>query len=252
VLFRSDYSPLHLPFGALLVQKALVQGVTPPPVRWRVPYVIVSGASRTQINRLVRSPEELHRRDNEAIRINTKYYIEKALLPALQRLLGCAGADIFKWYKNMHRPKQLYRQLKYDDDPNSMTLNKPKGQQDITQHLIMPCEICGQESKHKSNLFEDHHESCQMSLNLLFLQFSGLQQLDLELERNCYRCSRIPQKASLGKIDSKDNSRCMVGKDCCTSLDCPTFHDRLRVVLRLEDAKRAVQNAEKILPPSLR
>lgn len=62
-----------------------------------MPYVIVNGSPGLPLIRLVRSPTELL--EDEGLRINSFYYISKAIIPPLNRCLLLIGVDVNKWYK---------------------------------------------------------------------------------------------------------------------------------------------------------
>ena len=61
----------------------------------RVPFVIVNGAPGLTLIRLVRSPHEVLQDEN--YKINSIYYITKAIIPPLNRCLLLIGANVFDW-----------------------------------------------------------------------------------------------------------------------------------------------------------
>jgi len=58
-----------------------------------------------------------------------------------------------------------------------------------------------------------------------------------EVCRNCVRSSQPSLLFARGE---------MVGPDCCESLDCGVFHERCRLVTRIEDCKIAVTEIEEV------
>ena len=66
-----------------------------PRVGERVPYVIVYGAPGLPLIQLVRSPEAVFK--DPALRVNSIYYITKAILPPLQRCFSLLGVDVNNW-----------------------------------------------------------------------------------------------------------------------------------------------------------
>lgn len=68
-----------------------------PLIKERVPYVVVYGNPNLPLIKLVRRPEEFLK--NPAMRLNAHYYIEKVIIPALNRCLLLAGMNTTKWYK---------------------------------------------------------------------------------------------------------------------------------------------------------
>lgn len=61
----------------------------------RVPFLIVNGAPGLPLIRLVRSPLEVLQDEN--YKINSIYYITKAIIPPLNRCLLLIGANVFDW-----------------------------------------------------------------------------------------------------------------------------------------------------------
>lgn len=66
----------------------------------RVPYVITEGNSDRQVDRAVK-PEEML--SNSNLHLDAKYYIEKVLIPPLERIFNLMGADVHSWYATMSR-----------------------------------------------------------------------------------------------------------------------------------------------------
>lgn len=61
----------------------------------RVPYVIANGPPGLPLIKLVRSPDELLA--DEGLKINSFYYILKAIIPPLNRCLLLIGVDVNNW-----------------------------------------------------------------------------------------------------------------------------------------------------------
>lgn len=61
----------------------------------RVPFVIINGAPNLPLIRLVRSPLDVL--EDENYKINSIYYITKAIIPPLNRCLLLIGANAFDW-----------------------------------------------------------------------------------------------------------------------------------------------------------
>ncbi|XP_055607280.1 DNA polymerase zeta catalytic subunit isoform X2 [Uranotaenia lowii] len=67
----------------------------------RVPYVIINGPPLVPLIRLVRSPDEVL--EDSGLKINSNYYITKAIIPPLNRCLLLIGADVNQWYNDLPR-----------------------------------------------------------------------------------------------------------------------------------------------------
>ena len=68
----------------------------------RVPYVVVCGPPGSRLVDICVDPIDLVNSHGN-LRINSNYYIQKQLLPALERLFSLLGADVRRWYLDMPR-----------------------------------------------------------------------------------------------------------------------------------------------------
>ena len=68
----------------------------------RVPYVVVCGPPGSRLVDICVDPIDLVN-SHGALRINATYYIQKQLLPALERIFSLLGADVRRWYLDMPR-----------------------------------------------------------------------------------------------------------------------------------------------------
>jgi len=103
-----------------------------PLVSERVPYVVIYGNPTLPLIKLVRTPEEFLK--NPEMRLNAHYYIEKAIIPALNRCIVLAGMDATKWYLQM--PRKYLR--------NMLESKKPKGQGTLDGYVLhQNCFKCG-------------------------------------------------------------------------------------------------------------
>lgn len=66
-----------------------------PRVKERVPYLIVAGPKGLPLIKLVRSPRYFIK--DTSARINSEYYITRAIIPPLQRCFSLLNVDINKW-----------------------------------------------------------------------------------------------------------------------------------------------------------
>lgn len=61
----------------------------------RVPFLLVNGPPNSILLRLVKSPLEVL--NDESLKINTTYYITKALIPPLNRCFLLLGVNVADW-----------------------------------------------------------------------------------------------------------------------------------------------------------
>ncbi|KAK1316530.1 hypothetical protein QJS10_CPA05g00487 [Acorus calamus] len=69
----------------------------------RVPYVVFHGEPGARLIDMVLNPLDFLEM-NSPYRLNDLYYINKQIIPALQRVFGIVGADLNQWFLDMPRP----------------------------------------------------------------------------------------------------------------------------------------------------
>ena len=69
----------------------------------RIPYVVIHGEPGARLIDMVVDPLELLAMDS-SFRLNDLYYINKQIIPTLQRVFGLVGADLNQWFIEMPHP----------------------------------------------------------------------------------------------------------------------------------------------------
>ncbi|KAL0801003.1 hypothetical protein Bca101_056179 [Brassica carinata] len=93
-----------LPPAAIVATKAMrADPRTEPRYAERVPYVVIHGEPGARLVDMVVDPLALLDIDSPH-RLNDLYYINKQIIPALQRVFGLVGADLNQWFVEMPRP----------------------------------------------------------------------------------------------------------------------------------------------------
>ncbi|XP_071725509.1 DNA polymerase zeta catalytic subunit [Rutidosis leptorrhynchoides] len=93
-----------LPPSAIVATKAIkADPRAEPRYAERIPYVVVHGEPGARLSDMVVDPMELLAVDSP-YRLNDLYYINKQIIPALQRLFGLVGVDLRQWFLDMPRP----------------------------------------------------------------------------------------------------------------------------------------------------
>lgn len=93
-----------LPPAAIVATKAMrIDPRAEPRYAERVPYVVIHGEPGARLVDMVVDPLDLLAIDSP-YRLNDIYYINKQIIPALQRVFGLVGADLNKWLLEMPRP----------------------------------------------------------------------------------------------------------------------------------------------------
>jgi DNA polymerase elongation subunit (family B) len=91
-----------------------------PKYKEREAYLVVNNPNGSKkLKDCIISPNEFFKKKN--LYLNTKYYIEKQILPAISRILEPVNVDVFEWYNRYPRPKKNNHNLYYD-------LNLQKGE----------------------------------------------------------------------------------------------------------------------------
>ena len=240
-----------------------------PPKGWRVSYLILEGTSTQQVYTMVGSPEEVLNRSSVNPRIpNPNYYLEKVIVPPLQRILRLVGCDVMHWLKTMHKPPRQTRRYQYSSLYSSASVknNKNKNsnnkknqsvQQKITSIFkALWCEICGQTVEPRirdrdrdidSDLYHENahgfhsNHICSRCLNdtditltTLTTRLKLVQRKQAQLTVTCGQCSNVHQPALTGIAGT------FIGPDSCASIECPVLFERARAVLKEEDITRAM------------
>ena len=93
-----------LPPAAIVATKAMrADPRTEPRYAERVPYVVIHGEPGARLVDMVVDPLVLLDIDSP-YRLNDLYYINKQIIPALQRVFGLVGVDLNQWFLEMPRP----------------------------------------------------------------------------------------------------------------------------------------------------
>ncbi|KAE9047947.1 DNA polymerase zeta catalytic subunit [Phytophthora rubi] len=136
------YSNGSAPPAALVSTKAM--GKDPraePRYAERVPYVVVNGPPGARLMDLVVSPDEYFDK-RKRYSVNNHYYINKQIIPSLERLFLLTGANIRSWYAALPRTSVKARQHVYEN----ATPTRPfgRGFRSIDSFYISKhCRLCG-------------------------------------------------------------------------------------------------------------
>ncbi|KAI0510395.1 hypothetical protein KFK09_010996 [Dendrobium nobile] len=222
-----------LPPAAIVAKKAMeMDPRAEPHYGERVPYVVVHGEPGSRLMDMVVNPSDLLDL-NSPYRLNDLYYINKQMIPALQRVFGLLGADVNKWFSAIPRPTRPILAKRHtlmshaqsfheDDSDNSMVSKKPnaKRMRIDTYYSSKHCILCGD--------------------------------LIQSLEHFCVKCSR--KKALLaatvvGRTSKKESEVLHLAEICrhcgggdwivesgvkCISLSCAVFYERKKVQKELQ------------------
>ena len=127
-----------LPPSAIVATKAMRSDPRAEP-RYgeRVPYVVIHGEPGARLVDMVVDPLELLA-VGSPYRLNDLYYINKQIIPALQRVFGLVGADLNKWFLEMPRPvrEAISKRPLYAPNPQRTRIDY--------YYLSRHCILCGE------------------------------------------------------------------------------------------------------------
>ncbi|KAK9070718.1 hypothetical protein SSX86_011120 [Deinandra increscens subsp. villosa] len=199
-----------LPPSAIVATKAIKSDPRAEPMyAERIPYVVVHAEPGARLVDMVVSPMELLALDSP-YRLNDLYYINKQIIPALQRVFGLVGVDIRQWFLDMPRPvrESVGKNQSYGSNSNRTRIDY--------YYLSKHCIMCG--------------EKVQASAAPL-----------------CGKCSRneaavaVAVTARTSKMERDIQHLAAICRHCgggdwvvesgvkCTSLACSVFYERQKV-----------------------
>ncbi|KAJ4417028.1 DNA polymerase zeta [Neurospora sp. IMI 360204] len=113
------------PAGALIATKKMREDArAEPQYGERVPYVVMAGAPGMRLVDRCVEPEELL--NNSHATLDADYYINKNIIPPLERIFNLVGANVRTWYEEM--PKvQVLRKVVEDEDAAAAAAAAPRG-----------------------------------------------------------------------------------------------------------------------------
>ena len=248
------------PPGAIIINKQLITDeMAVPPDRWKVPYLVINGLTKANLNELIIDPNEFLQRNNNNLinnRINSNYYIDKCINPALIRILSLCGIDVMKWYHNMLKPKVITRKilyqtiqsnnqsnksnetikLKYNNNSNNKINQKQQSMDLFT--IQNNCKICFKDAKPNKTLCELCYNNKQQTYQILLNQLNQSYDHNHQLTLLCHNCSKI---SSLSEFFMKNE---IIGSKCCNSLDCDIFYKRYNLIRSIEDYETAMNDLD--------
>ncbi|XP_064489421.1 DNA polymerase zeta catalytic subunit-like isoform X2 [Ornithodoros turicata] len=165
-----------------------------PRVGERVPYVVVYGSPGMRLIQLVRHVQ--HALFDPTLRLNSHYYITRAIAPALNRVFNLLGTDVLKWYSEL--PRQV----------ESVTT----GSKGSICHYLVPqvCPACKSQTAKGEVLCSSCKDFPQYPAIVLGNRVRTVQKAFDDICQICSSC--------MGFVDT----------NVCVSLDCPVLYRSVR------------------------
>lgn len=180
-----------------------------PRRRTRVPYVIISGSPEQPLYQLVRSPIELI--TNPSLKLNIPYYIERVIIPALNRVFTLMGQDVNDWRAQM--PKRRGFKCATLTHTRSKKGFNNNAQSTLSQYfLVSNCPVCYGRANQPQSLCDDCQSVPQASAARLLDKIKKSELLDTITFKRCYECSK----------------NINVDSDICVSVECENLFRRVR------------------------
>ncbi|PON37843.1 DNA polymerase zeta catalytic subunit [Trema orientale] len=203
-----------LPPSAIVATKAMRSDPRAEP-RYgdRVPYVVIHGEPGARLVDMVVDPLELLA-VGSPYRLNDMYYINKQIIPALQRVLGLVGADLNKWFLEMPRPvrEAISKRQLYAPNPQRTRIDY--------YYLSKHCMLCGE-------LVEASTHLCHQCSQNRSAAFTAVVGRTSKLEREMQHLAAICRHCGGGDWLLESGIK-------CTSLACPVFYERSKVQKELQ------------------
>ncbi|XP_020595108.1 DNA polymerase zeta catalytic subunit-like [Phalaenopsis equestris] len=217
-----------LPPAAIVAKKAMeMDPRAEPHYGERIPYVVIHGEPGSRLMDMVVNPFDLLDL-NSSYRLNDLYYINKQMIPALQRVFSLLGADINQWFSAVsrpirpmfskrHAPMSNARLFRDGGSDNSMVSKKPNGKRIRidTYYSSKHCILCGE-------LIQSSEHFCV----------------------NCSRKEALVDATVVGRTSKKEREMQHLTEICrhcgggdwiiesgvkCISLSCSVFYERKKV-----------------------
>ncbi|KAJ3699935.1 hypothetical protein LUZ61_003640 [Rhynchospora tenuis] len=209
-----------LPPAAIVAMKIMAQDPrAEPQYGERVPYLVVHGEPGARLVDMVIDPYLLLDLDSP-YRLNELYYINKQIIPVLQRIFGLVGADLNQWFAEMSRPIQ--RTLKYNLKENN------RGGRIDRYYASKHCMVCGMFTRRLDCLCDDCVEKEDVVDTVLVVRVAKLEREAQHLNDICRHCGGSDWVVESGVK--------------CVSLACPVFYERIKVQKELRALSKSASD----------
>nr|XP_019706389.1 DNA polymerase zeta catalytic subunit isoform X1 [Elaeis guineensis] len=222
-----------LPPAAIVAIKAMnADPRAEPRYGERIPYVVIHGEPGARLIDMVVDPSNLLE-INSPYRLNDLYYINKQIIPALQRAFGLLGADLNQWFLEMPRPLRptlakshyyvSHSWSSHDIDDNRQGICRKaqtKRSRIDTYYVSKNCILCGELVQRKEYLCD----KCSEKEALLPTAVVGK---TAKSEREIQHLTAICRQCGGGDSILESGVK-------CTSLACSVFYERRKVQKELQ------------------
>ncbi|KAK0600215.1 hypothetical protein LWI29_012749 [Acer saccharum] len=210
----STRSSSSLPPAAIVATKAMRADPRAEPCYGeRVLYVVIHGEPGARLVDMVVDPLDLLAVDSH-YRLNDLYYINKQIIPALQRVFGLVGADLNHWFLEMPRPSREALSKRPFHASNSR-----RSRIDF-YYLSKHCILCGELVQASAPLCNKCSQNQIAAATAIIRRTSKLEEDMQHLAAICRQCGGGDWLVETGVK--------------CTSLACSVFYERRKVQKELQ------------------
>ncbi|KAK4595861.1 hypothetical protein RGQ29_014087 [Quercus rubra] len=207
-------SSSSLPPAAIVATKAMrADPRAEPRYAERIPYVVIHGEPGARLIDMVVDPLELLAMDSP-FRLNDLYYINKQIIPALQRVFGLVGADLNRWFIELPRPIREAFAKRPFSAPNAQRTRIDY------YYLSKHCILCGE-------LVQASAHICNQCLQKEASAAAAVIGRTSKLEREMQHLAAICRHCGGGDWVVESGVK-------CTSLACSVFYERRKVQKELQ------------------
>ncbi|KAK9161490.1 hypothetical protein Syun_007831 [Stephania yunnanensis] len=203
-----------LPPAAIVATKAMrADPRCEPRYAERIPYVVIHGEPGARLVDMVVDPLDLLAIDSP-YRLNDLYYINKQIIPALQRVFGLVGADLNQWFSEMPRPVRPTVSKRHSYAPNAQRTR-------IDYYYISKhCVLCGELVQASMHLCDKCSRKGPAAATAVICRTAKLERDIQHLFAICGHCGGADWIAENGVK--------------CESLACGVFYERRKVQKELQ------------------
>ncbi|KAL5701114.1 DNA-directed DNA polymerase [Ranunculus cassubicifolius] len=203
-----------LPPAAIVATKAMrVDPRAEPRYAERIPYVVIHGEPGGRLADMVVDPMDVLAIESP-FRLNDLYYINKQIIPALQRVFGLVGADLRQWFLEMPRPVRQNADKRFGYAPNGQRTRID------FYYLSRHCFLCGE-------LVQGSYHLCEKCCKKESFVATAVCSKTSKLERDIQHLAAICRHCGGGDWIVESGVKCV-------SLSCPVFYERRKVQKELQ------------------
>ncbi|GAA5992097.1 hypothetical protein JCM10908_000742 [Rhodotorula pacifica] len=190
------------PPGAAVATRAMLDDPrAEPEYGERVPYLMFQAEpGQQQVHRAI-SPEEFLA--DPRLRLDATHYIERMMIPPLERIFNLVGADVKSWYRDMGKSKRIHKVTLQNTSAKPIMLE---------EHFISDRCIACQGSGGNGGLCGACRAHPSETVYALVARKHALLSRQHALHKICVSCSANPAYEAIA----------------CNSTDCPNHYARVR------------------------